>query len=135
MMKSTFTFFNHPQQSKQLQYATKLHLSKESHMEIFYKAYTKEINGTNYYFIKKYLTFPEYRNVPDILESYGMHKDFNRACRIALITDNNIREQLLNTLPVDRKRPKVIQMNVAKIISTAFKNTQHAIFKVKVASR
>jgi hypothetical protein len=133
-MRSKFTLFkSHSDQFKHLQYAAKLHLSKESHMENVYTVYTKEINGSTFYFVKKYITFPEYRDVPDILESYGMHTDFNRACRIALVNDVVIKQQLLNTLPDNRNRPRVVHMNVAKIISTAVKNTQQAISKLKVA--
>lgn len=133
-MGSKFTFLkNYSDHFKQLQYAAKLHLSKESHMENFYTAYTKQINGTDFYFVKKYITFPEYRDVPDILETYGMHTDFNKACRIAMVTDPAIKHQLLNSLPADRPRSKVIHINMAKIITTAFKNTQQAFLKLKVA--
>ena len=133
-MRSKFTFFKHySAQFRYLQYAAKLHLSKESHMENFYKAYTKQINGTTFYFVKRYITFPEYRDVPDILENFGMHKDFNRACRIAKITDNSVRQQLLNELPDMRTRSKVVHMNMGKIITNAFKNTQQAFLRLKVA--
>jgi hypothetical protein len=133
-MRPKFTFLKHySNHFKQLQYAAKLHLSKESHMENIYTAYIKQINGTNFYFVKKYITFPEYRDVPDIMETFGMHTNFNRACRIAMVTDPAIKQQLLNTLPADRPKSKVIHMNMAKIITTAFRNTQHAFLKLKVA--
>jgi hypothetical protein len=133
-MRSKFTFFKHySDQFRKLQYAAKLHLSKESHMENFYKAYTKQINGITFYFIKKYITFPEYRDVPNILESYGMHKDFNKACRIAKITDNAVKHQLLNELPENQNRSKVVHINMGKIITNAFKNTQQAFLRLKVA--
>ncbi|MEP6616606.1 MAG: hypothetical protein ABJA57_08515, partial [Ginsengibacter sp.] len=89
-------------------------------MENFYTAYIKQINGTNFYFVKKYITFPEYRDIPDILENYGMHKDFNKACRIALISDPVIRQELLNTLPAERVQSKVIHIHMGKLISAAF---------------
>src|SRR6266516_7672641 len=98
-MRSKFTLFkSHSDQFKHLQYAAKLHLSKESHMENFYTVYTKEINGSTFYFVKKYITFPEYRDVPDILESYGMHTDFNRACSISRVDDQVVMEQLFNDM-------------------------------------
>ncbi len=109
-------------------------------MEKFYKAYIKEIDGITFYFIKKYTSFPEYKDLPDIMENYGMHKDFNRACDIALVNDSAIRQELLNTLPQNRQkpkiihiRPKIIHMNVGKIINSAVRNTQQALFKLKVA--
>lgn len=111
-------------------------------MEKFYKAYIKEIDGITFYFIKKYITFPEYRDLPDIMESYGMHKDFNRACSIAMVNDIAIRQELLNTLPENRHRPKIIHirskiiyMNVGRIINNAVRNTQQALFKIKVAGQ
>ncbi len=109
-------------------------------MEKIYTAYIKEIDGISFYFIKKYTSFPEYKDIPDIMESYGMHKDFNRACGIALVNDNAIRQELLNTLPENQHRPKIIHirpkiihMNVGKIINSAVRNTQQALFKLKVA--
>lgn len=63
-------------------------------MEHYYTAYTKTINNTPYYFVKKYTRFTEFDSVPDILESYGMHTNFNNACNIATIYDEAIKKQL-----------------------------------------
>lgn len=63
-------------------------------MEHYYTAYTKTINNTPYYFVKKYTRFPELKNAPAILENYGMHTDFNTACNIAVIHDIEIKQQL-----------------------------------------
>lgn len=63
-------------------------------MEYFYKAYTKTINGTEYFFVKKYTSFPELKNAPAILQSYGMHSNFNKACKIAGIIDVDIKQLL-----------------------------------------
>ena len=134
-MRAILSFKNYSIRFKQLQHAAKHHLSKESHMENFYTAYTKQINGTTFYFVKKYITFPEYRNVPDILENFGMHQDFNKACRIAMIADPSIKQQLLHTLPQESHRPKVIHMNVARMITAAVKNTQQAFLRLKVAGQ
>lgn len=65
-------------------------------MEHYYKSYTKTINGTTYYFVKKYTSFPEFENTPAILERYGMHVDFKKACLIAEVYDPLIIEQLYN---------------------------------------
>lgn len=63
-------------------------------MEHYYTAYIKTINNTPYYFVKKYSRFTELKNAPAILESYGMHIDFNSACSIASIYDVEIKQQL-----------------------------------------
>ncbi len=65
-------------------------------MEHSYKAYTKTINKTEYYFVKKYSCFPELKDVPAILQSYGMHTNFSTACKIAEIDDAAIQQRLLN---------------------------------------
>lgn len=67
-------------------------------MKTFYTAYAKSIDGTTFYFVKSFQTFPEYKSVPPILLTYGMHTDFDRACSIAQITDREIKSQLLNEI-------------------------------------
>jgi hypothetical protein len=88
-------------------------------MENFYTAYTRVVQDTMFYFVKKYITFPEYEDVPGVLESYGMHTDFNRACQIALINDTEIRDHLLADLQNNPNSAKVIHMNMTKGISAA----------------
>lgn len=88
-------------------------------MENFYTAYTRVVQNTTFYFVKKYITFPEYKDVPGVLDSYGMHTDFNRACKIAVINDKEIRKQLLANLQVNPNSAKVIHMNVGQDISMA----------------
>lgn len=63
-------------------------------MEHYYTAYTKTINNIPYYFVKKYSRYTELQNTPAILESYGMHVDFNSACDIAAIHDVELKQQL-----------------------------------------
>lgn len=65
-------------------------------MEQHYLAYTKIINTTNYYFVKKYTRYSELKDAPAILVSYGMHSDFDKACAIADIQDPVIKERLFN---------------------------------------
>ena len=48
-------------------------------METYYTAYTKLLDFKTYYFVKKFSVFPELKDVPPFMESYGMHTDFNRA--------------------------------------------------------
>lgn len=83
-------------------------------MENFYTAYRKTIDGVTFYFVKKYQTFPEYKDVPSVLESYGMHTDFKKACKIATISDKTIQQQLLDTLEIKSAQTKVIQINRTK---------------------
>lgn len=78
-------------------------------MENFYTAYTKTIDGTAFHFVKHFQTFPEYKNVPPLLQNYGMHTDFYKACKIAMITDKTIQQQLF-----DAVAPEVISMNRGK---------------------
>ncbi|MEO6548226.1 MAG: hypothetical protein ABIN94_09510 [Ferruginibacter sp.] len=80
-------------------------------MENFYTAYTKTIENQTYFFVKKYLIFPEFKEVAPVLEAYGMHTDFNKACGIAMITDPNIKEQLLNEAQGTVQQAKVIDLN------------------------
>src|SRR6266496_3878426 len=88
--------------------------SKNLNMENFYTAYTKTINGASFYFVKQYQTFPEYKNVPPVLENYGMHTDFKKACKIAMISDEAIQQQLFDTLPNSTVSAKLIRMNRSK---------------------
>ncbi|MEO7293999.1 MAG: hypothetical protein ABIW34_12900 [Ginsengibacter sp.] len=70
-------------------------------MKNFYTAYAKNVGGSLFYFVKSFQTFPEYENVPPILENYGMHTNFDQACKIARIDDKEIQLQLLNELQTD----------------------------------
>lgn len=85
-------------------------------METFYKAYIKISQNKSYYFVKKYLSFPEYDNVEDILEGYGMHTDFNKACNIAGINDPKVKKQLLDGIQTASPQAKVIDLNPADVI-------------------
>ncbi len=67
-------------------------------MENFYSAYVRTVNGTSFYFVKKYQIFPEYKDVPPVLENYAMHTNFKKACKIAMIYDDAIQQQLINEL-------------------------------------
>jgi len=82
-------------------------------MENFYTAYTKIIENKTFYFVKKYLIFPEFKDVAPVLESFGMHTDFNKACSIAGIQDPKIKEQLLSEAEGTVQQAKVIDLNSA----------------------
>ena len=63
-------------------------------MHYIYEAYTKEVNGVVHYFVKRYLRIPELKQVPDLMEGFGMHQDFHKACHIAGVADQQQINQL-----------------------------------------
>lgn len=87
-------------------------------METFYKAYTKVVQNKSYYFVKKYLSFPEYKDVADILEGYGMHTDFNKACSIAGLDNQGIKKQLLDEIQNAVPQAKVIDFKPVDMVLT-----------------
>ena len=82
-------------------------------MENLYTAYSKVMDNKTYYFVKKYLVFPEFKDVEPMQESFGMHADFNKACSIAGVNDPIIREQLFNQAKGTVQHAKVIDLNTA----------------------
>lgn len=91
-------------------------------MKTNYTAYIKVIENEDFYFVKKFTTFPELKEVPDFLESFGMHKDFKEACKIAGLTDENIMANLLAEIENEielKNHTKVIQMNNLPSINAA----------------
>ena len=80
-------------------------------MKTIYTAYIKVLENTNFYFVKRFTAFPELKGVPDFLEGFGMHKDFNEACRIAGITSQSVKEFLISEIENSENETKVIQMN------------------------
>ena len=93
-------------------------------MENIYTAYTKTINGVTFYFVKKYQTFPEYKNVASVLENYGMHTDFKKACKIAMIDNKTIQQQLLDKIEINSAQTKVIQLKRRKADNFNFRPWQ-----------
>ncbi len=79
-------------------------------METYYTAYTKLLDFKTYYFVKKFSAFPELKDVPPFMESYGMHTDFNRACSIAGLTDETIKAGLLQQAEASRQSAKVVDL-------------------------
>lgn len=78
-------------------------------MEHIYNAYKKDVQGVTTYFVKKLRTFPDLMGVPDIMEGFGMHADFTKACNIAGITQPDIINQLLAEVNETHMPAKVIQ--------------------------
>lgn len=83
-------------------------------MKYFYTSYTKLINNQTYYFVKKYLFFPELKDVEPLLANYGMHTDFYRACAIATVFDPAIRKQLYREAQATVQQAKLIDFNAVK---------------------
>lgn len=88
-------------------------------MTKFYTAYAKAIDGKTFYFAKSFLTFPEYQNLPPVLQTYGMHPNFEQACNIAEIYDKEIQLELLNEMEKNSASSKVLPLYpaVAEIYS------------------
>ena len=106
---------------------------KKRIMENIYTAYSKDVNGKTFFFVKKYNVFPEYEDFPNVLDSMGMHTDFYKACEIAKIDDETIIRKLLSELHIPEPT-EVIQMHGVKAMThTILKNTQQAILKLRVA--
>lgn len=80
-------------------------------MENFYTAYTKTIDNTTYYFVKKFMVIPELPDVDPILETYGMHAEFSKACKIAGVNDIQVKERLLKEANATLKIAKVIDFD------------------------
>ena len=80
-------------------------------MENVYTSYTKTLQNKTFYFVKKFLVIPELKEIEPILESYGMHTDFDKACEIAQITDHAVKEMLLKEITERGARTKVIDLN------------------------
>lgn len=80
-------------------------------MENYYTSYSKVVQNKTYYFVKKFLKFPEFNNVPDVLVGYGMHTEFEKACAIAMIHDPKIKQKLLNEMEGKVEQSKVVDMH------------------------
>ncbi|MEO9022649.1 MAG: hypothetical protein ABI237_17255 [Ginsengibacter sp.] len=103
-------------------------------MKSIYKAYTKEIDGKVFYFVKKYTTFPEYEDFPPVLDTMGMHTDFYKACNIAKIYDEVVISRLLSELHIVPESAKVIPLHKVRAIThSLIKNTHHALSKMRIA--
>lgn len=96
-------------------------------MEYLYTVHTKLIDDKTYYFVKKLMALSEFKGLADMVVGFGMHTDFEKACRIAGIDDPECRKKLLIELeerskpaeltntpvkPVDKKRNVVIDQSV-----------------------
>ena len=67
-------------------------------MEYLYSLNTKLIEGKTYYFVKKIMTFSEFKGLANVVIGYGMHTNYEKACNIAGIDEIAWRKQLLHEL-------------------------------------
>ena len=74
----------------------------QQQIETEYQSYTKEINGEVFYFVKKFIVFTGFNDVSPLLIGYGMHRDFEKACRIAGVIEKDIQQKIRTDLPTAR---------------------------------
>jgi hypothetical protein len=79
-------------------------------METFYTAYTKLLDYKTYYFVKKFSAFPEFKDVSPVLDAYGMHTNFDKACSIAGLTDAKLKEELFLQVEENSQRAKIVAL-------------------------
>lgn len=79
-------------------------------MEHIYTSYCKKIAGANYYFVKKFQVYPDLMDLPPVLDGYGMHTNFDKACKIAGIDEIPVKKRLLQELTGNHMSGKVIEM-------------------------
>jgi hypothetical protein len=104
-------------------------------MEHIYDAYTREINGKTFYFVKKYSVFPDVKDCPPVLENMGMHTNFHKACGFARIQDETAIGSLMSQVHIVPQSARVIHLpKVKSITHSLLKNTHDAILKLKLAS-
>lgn len=80
-------------------------------METNFTCYTKKVQGEVFYFVKKFIAFPEFSSLPPVMEAYGMHTNFDKACAIANLYDAEIKKQLLEEVESGLKQAKVIDLS------------------------
>lgn len=76
-----------------------------------YTAYTRLINGQTYYFVKKYDTFEGVRNIPPVLDSMGMHRNFLKACEFANVEKEEDIMNLMDQLDLTYYDGKIIPVS------------------------
>lgn len=89
-------------------------------MEQIYSAYKKNVQGKDTYFVKRFLVFPEYPMLEPVMDGYGMHASFEKACSIAGITNaatiSDLRSEA-DGVPAEAKVVKMIPMGLSVKIS------------------
>jgi len=87
-------------------------------MEHLYTVQTKLVDGKTHYFVKKILKLTEFKGLADVVIGYGMHTDFEKACRIAGISDKTVKDELLLRLEIMNMPQKPLAKNPIAIPET-----------------
>ena len=103
-------------------------------MEIIYTAYIREVNNQPFYFVKRFTSFSQLKNVDPVLDTMGMHKNFYRACDLANVFDPEIIKNLYNELHIIPESATEGQSGNAKsILGSIIKNAHHALARIRIA--
>jgi hypothetical protein len=86
-------------------------IKKRDDMETYFTAYTKLLDFKIYYFIKRFSAFPEFKNVSPVMEAYGMHTDFDKACSFAGVTDEATKASLLKEANCSKPTAKIVALD------------------------
>lgn len=65
-------------------------------MKYEHNAYIREIDGQQFYFVKRFIIIPELQNIHPVLSGFGMHLD--KACDIAGVTDAEERKNIYDAI-------------------------------------
>lgn len=103
-------------------------------MENIYEAYMRTVDNQIYYFVKKKTRFPELAGSPVILDQYGMHSDFLKACSIAHVVDQNIISELMQSVQLLPESARVIPMRKENSFNKAvIRNTHSVLNRLRLA--
>lgn len=100
-------------------------------MKNFYKVYTRQVNGENFYFVKKYTSYSDLEGSPRVLDAMGMHKNFYQACKFAKITDGAVIHDLSLQVYIPAKETK--EFTLQKVSNTILRSAQHFLAKLRLA--
>lgn len=103
-------------------------------MEKIYKAYQRKVNNEVLYFVKEYYSFPDLSDSAVILENYGMHANFFKACKIAQIRDKQVIRSLHQQFEPEKHEGKIVSIETENAGNSFLNNTRRAFFKLKLAS-
>ena len=87
-------------------------------MEHVYTVQTKLIQDKTYYFVKKFMSLPEFKGLADVVVGYGMHTNFEKACSIAGVNESICRKQLVLDLEQQNKPKKPRVIHSIQIVDT-----------------
>lgn len=80
-------------------------------MKSKYQASVREINGKAHFIIKKFNFLPELPEAPDFLVSMGMHHDFLKACDLAGVGSDEVKDQLMTELGLRREADRIVSVH------------------------